>query len=63
MRKIVCKKKKKTRKDLANPFRHMSYHERLAKVKAVDLTDNFVVEDLGNGYDRIKPIDESKIVE
>lgn len=62
MKKIVCKCKTKSREDLANPFRKIPYKERLIKARAVDLKDNHKIEDLDNGYMKITPIDESKIV-
>ena len=54
--------KKITRQDLSNPFRNMSYHERLIKSGAISLKDNCTIEDLGNGYERINIIDKSKVV-
>lgn len=62
MKKIICKEKKINRHDLANPFRHMSYHERFRKANTIDLEDNFTIEDLGNGYGNIKPVDKSKTI-
>lgn len=61
MKKIICKHKSVTRKDLADPNKHMSYHERLSKAGSIDLIDNHIIEDCGNGYIRIKPIDQFKI--
>ncbi len=52
--------KQLSREFLANPFSNMSYHERLVKSGAVDLRDNCIIEDLGNGYERIIVIDENK---
>ncbi|MBZ9616789.1 hypothetical protein [Clostridium estertheticum] len=63
MKKIICKQNNLSRQDLANPFRNMSYHERLVKARIVDIKDNFIVENLGNGYERVKVVDESKLVE
>lgn len=39
-----------SRQDLADPFRNISYKERLIKAKAIDLKDNCIITDLGNGY-------------
>lgn len=52
----------KTRQFLANPHQNLTYHERLVLSKAIDLTDNYTIEDCGNGYSRIKPIDATKLV-
>lgn len=51
-----------TRQKLENPFSHMNYHERLVKSKAIDLTDNMIIEDLGNAYSKITAIDKTKLV-
>lgn len=62
MKKFICKQGT-SRQDLANPFRHMSYHERLVKKNGtIDLKDNLTIEDLGNKYIRVKPIDNTKLV-
>lgn len=62
MKKVFNKNKNITRQDLANPFLNMSYHERLVKAGVVDIESNSIVKELGNGYERIKIIDESKLV-
>lgn len=49
-----------TRESLANSFSNMSYHERLVQAGAIDLRDNCIIEDLGNGYCRTIVIDENK---
>lgn len=59
---ITCKYKLKSRKDLADPFRKMSYPKRLINGKAVDLQDNHIIDDLGNGYLKIIPINKTRIV-
>lgn len=51
-----------SRRYLADKNMGMSYHDRLVKSNAIDLRDNHVVIDLGNGYSRIEVIDESKLV-
>jgi len=58
--KICIKEKPVTRQSLANPFSE-SYDERLIKTKAVDLRDNYKIEDLGNGYCKVEPIDKTQI--
>jgi hypothetical protein len=59
----ICKENKRiSREYLANPFSNMSYHERLVQAGAIDLIDNCIIEDLGNGYCRFVAIDESKLV-
>ena len=59
MKKITYKRM--SREDLANPFKE-SYHDRLVKSGAIDLTDNCIFIDLGNGYCRTEIIDETKLV-
>ncbi|WP_017815237.1 hypothetical protein [Paenibacillus shenyangensis] len=46
---------------LANPFSDVPMEERLKKVKAIDLRDNYWIEDLGNGFGKIHAIDPTKI--
>jgi len=58
--KICTSNKRITREYLANPFSNMSYHERLVQAGAVDLRDNCIIEDLGNGYCRLIAIDGTK---
>lgn len=50
---------KLTRQYLANPFK-ISLEEKRVNAKSVNLKDNFYIEDLGNGYSRIIPIDNNK---
>ena len=51
-----------SRESLANQFSNMSYHERLVQAGALDLRDNCIIEDLGNGYCRMIAIDKTKKV-
>lgn len=60
--KITTRKQMLTRQKLENPFSHKTYHKRLVKSKAIDLTDNMTIEDLGNGYNKITPINKKKLV-
>jgi hypothetical protein len=62
MKQIKCSCERITRESLANPFSSMSYHERLVMSRAIDLRDNCIIKDLGNGYCRSITIDESKLV-
>lgn len=43
------------------PFCNACYHDRLIASKAVDLRDNFRINDLGNGYSEVVPIDDTKL--
>ena len=61
MRKFISKKSM-SRQDLTDPFRHMSYHERLVAKGTIDLNDNRIIEDLGDKYIRVRPIDKTKLV-
>lgn len=45
---------------MANKHQHIPLHERLKEKQSVDLRDNHVIVDLGNGYDAIVPIDNKK---
>lgn len=58
-KKPIITKNSKTREDLSNPFGPLSIDERLVLSGAVDLSDNYEIEELGN-YIIIKPIDETK---
>lgn len=59
MKKKVITKNSKTLEEIMNPYRSISLNERLAKSNAIDLTDNYTLEEEGD-YMIIKPIDESK---
>jgi hypothetical protein len=59
MRKIV-KSKPLTREQLANPYSPSTINTRLVQKGAVDLRDNCIVRDLGNGYITRLPIDKNK---
>ena len=50
-----------TRQDLADPFRHIPYKERLIMAGAIDLKDNSIIT-YKDGYIIIKPIDKTKLV-
>ncbi|WP_375104388.1 hypothetical protein ACDZ28_07690 [Paenibacillus sp. RS8] len=60
MAKIVLKNKIKSRHQLANPFSGDNRHERMIKNGTVDLRENLITEDFGNGYVRLLPIDKNK---
>ncbi|WP_255293840.1 hypothetical protein [Priestia megaterium] len=45
---------------LSNPHQELSLHERLKRKQSIDLRDNHIIVDLGNGYDEIKPINPDK---
>ncbi|PFD32543.1 hypothetical protein CN269_04340 [Bacillus thuringiensis] len=49
-----------SRRYLANPHQKQSFLERLKINNSIDLRDNRVIVDLGNGYSEIKPIDSNK---
>lgn len=45
-----------------NRNKDIPYHEKLVKARyAVDLQDNHTMVDMGNGYSKIVPIDETKV--
>ena len=52
-------KSRTTRQDLANTFK-MSLEEKRIKAKSVNLKNNSYIEELGNNYNRIIPIDSNK---
>ncbi|NOU72531.1 hypothetical protein GC098_14025 [Paenibacillus sp. LMG 31458] len=60
MAKIVMKNKLQSRHQLTNPFSSETRHERLIKSGAVDIKDNMIIQDMGNGYATILPIDKNK---
>jgi len=51
---------KKTRQDIANPFKNISLQEKLIKSGSINLENNHTIKDLGNGYSQIIPIDVNK---
>lgn len=60
MKLVARKKHKLPRKKLANPFSNIDFKERLIKSNTVDLTNNCVFKDLGNGYAEVLPVDRKK---
>ena len=50
----------KTRKDISNPFHHITHEELLRKAQVIDLRDNIDTETLENGRIIAKPIDPEK---
>lgn len=51
---------RRSRRYLANPHKNQSFLERLKMNNSIDLRDNKIIVDLGNGYSEIKPIDSNK---
>jgi hypothetical protein len=49
-----------TRHDLADGFRHLTLEQRLAEIGAVDLRDNSLLADQGDGYVTVLAIDAAK---
>ena len=60
MKKIKAKQNKVSRQDLADPLKNISYYERLKMAKSINLENNHLVEELEDGYIRIKPVAKSK---
>jgi len=55
--------KNKFKGQISQPSKEkLTYHERLVKNHAIDLRNNCIIQDLGNGYCRIIPIDKNKFV-
>lgn len=61
MKKISIAKEMRTREQLSNPYGCMSVHQRLCKANAVNMEENCTIQEKGNGYFVIKPIDKEKI--
>ena len=57
---MIKEAKKLSRNYLANPLQDSSFYSILKKKQAVDLRDNYYINDLGNGYGDIKPLDQNK---
>jgi hypothetical protein len=49
-----------TRQQIANPFHEQKMIDRLKDAKSIDLRNNFRIEKLSNGYEKITPIDHNK---
>jgi len=60
MKRINSTKERITREFLSNPFILESWQERLKKSEAINLKDNCIIQDLGNEYNCIIPIDRGK---
>lgn len=48
------------RADITDAHRHKPYLERMKESRAVDMRDNYTIEELGDGYVRRRPIDLNK---
>lgn len=55
-------KQNKSRESLADPFQNVSYYERLKMANSINLENNHTIEELGDGYIKIQPIDKNKIL-
>jgi len=61
MKKIKFNQKSKiSRKDLANPYRNISFRSQVKNSGSINLSNNYKINDLNNGYDEIVPIDKNK---
>lgn len=58
---MIAKLKIKNSAKHKNPFPHNTLHDRLVKDKAVDMRNNYYVEQLNDGYVSIKPVDDTKL--
>ncbi|MFJ7680334.1 hypothetical protein ACIQXQ_20105 [Peribacillus sp. NPDC097198] len=58
---MAIKIKFKKSKNDHNPFPLETLHERLIKDKAIDMRDNFAIENLDDGYIVVRPIDFNKL--
>ncbi|WP_368262807.1 hypothetical protein [Clostridium disporicum] len=56
----VSNSNQKSLESLSNPFPLGTRVERLKKSKAINLENNHIVHDLGNGYSIIEAIDKTK---
>ncbi|MGD6831418.1 hypothetical protein ACQCT5_04615 [Sutcliffiella halmapala] len=43
------------------PFPKETLYERLIKDKAIDMRNNYLIDQLEDGYVSVKPIDQSKL--
>ncbi|WP_029518086.1 hypothetical protein [Paenibacillus polymyxa] len=57
---VRCNKQPLNRHQLANPFMDIPMIDRLRQNESIDLRDNYTIEQVGNGYDKIEPIDSGK---
>lgn len=62
MKKIIKSENRLSREMLTNSFPNQTLQERLERSKAIDYKENCTIENLGNGYIRILPKDENKLV-
>ncbi|WP_051507710.1 hypothetical protein [Clostridium botulinum] len=62
IKRVFNKNKHISRQYLANPFKNLLYHERLVKAGVVNIKNNSIIKDLGNGYGKVEIIDKSKFV-
>ncbi|MGR6760447.1 hypothetical protein ACU1JV_01195 [Paenibacillus sp. T2-29] len=57
---VRCNELPLNRHQLANPFMDIPMIDRLRQNESIDLHDNYTIRQVGNGYDKIEPIDSSK---
>ena len=60
MAKLTVQINRSSRKKLGNPHSAETLRERLVQSGAIDLRENNRTIDLGNGYFKITPIDETR---
>lgn len=60
MTKLIIQINRSSRKKLANPHSPDTLRNRLVESGAIDLRGNNKTIDLGNGYVKITPIDETR---
>ena len=60
MTKLKIEINRSPRKKLANPHSTETRQKRLVESKAIDLRCNHITVDLGNGYFRNVPIDDTR---
>ncbi|KAA6472270.1 hypothetical protein [Bacillus swezeyi] len=51
-----------TKTNNITPYPPSTLKERLIKDKAVDMRDNYRIIELGNGFVKVVPVDENKLI-
>jgi len=62
MLRVIVEKNMRTREKIENPYLDESIETRLIKAKTINLRNNFILEDLQNGYFKITPKDANKLL-
>ena len=62
MRKKCVSIKNISRQSLSNPNNKLSFHERQVSSKSIDIKNNSIIKDYGNGFIKVVVKDSKKLI-